>query len=237
MKLRTFARRSLILVMLAAIGLALYEWAQRHPGHLPWTPLSLAEPIARFTPMKIDRLHEDFPACRAILDAASERYSALPPVQGRNECGYDNAVLLQNAGGVHYAPAAGVSCPLATGLFLWEKQVVEPAALQHFGQAVETIETYGTYSCRRVGGGQEGRLSEHASANAIDIAAFRLADGRRIGVAGDWSGGGPKAAFLRDVRDGACRVFATTLSPDYNPAHQDHLHLDQARRGGWTFCR
>ena len=45
--------------------------------------------------------------------------------------------------------------------------------------------------------------------------------------------------FLRRVRDGACGLFATVLSPDYNAAHRDHLHLDQADRGmgGWRSCR
>ncbi|MCA3717775.1 MAG: extensin family protein, partial [Brevundimonas sp.] len=27
------------------------------------------------------------------------------------------------------------------------------------------------------------------------------------------------------------RVFSTVLSPDYNEAHADHLHLDGAPRG------
>ena len=41
------------------------------------------------------------------------------------------------------------------------------------------------------------------------------------------------------VRDGACDLFATVLSPDYNAAHADHLHFDQAMRGamGWRGCR
>jgi hypothetical protein len=40
------------------------------------------------------------------------------------------------------------------------------------------------------------------------------------------------------VRDGACRLFATVLSPDYNAAHRDHLHLDEAKRGAmWRACR
>ena len=54
-----------------------------------------------------------------------------------------------------------------------------------------------------------------------------------------WQGGGPKTAFLREVRDGACPLFSTVLSPDYNQAHRDHLHLDQAERGssGWRMCR
>ncbi|MCE3544180.1 extensin family protein, partial [Escherichia coli] len=92
-------------------------------------------------------------------------------------------------------------------------------------------EHLGSYACRRLYGRAAGNWSEHARANAIDIAGFRLANGTRITVARDWRGQSAKAAFLRDVRDGACRVYATVLSPDYNVAHRDHLHLDQADRG------
>ncbi|MDO9498490.1 extensin family protein, partial [Falsiroseomonas sp.] len=116
-------------------------------------------------------------------------------------------------------------------------QVVQPAAHAAYGQRVVAVESYGTYACRRIGGSRDGRFSEHATANAIDIASFRLEDGRRIGIAADWDGDEADAAFLRTVRDGACRIFATTLSPEYNAAHHDHLHFDQARRGGGTFCR
>ena len=99
------------------------------------------------------------------------------------------------------------------------------------------VDSFGSYACRPIRGGREGRWSEHARGNAIDIAGFRLSGGRRISVAGDWKGDDTEAAFLRDVRDGACRMFATVLSPDYNAAHRDHLHLDQARRGGGGYCR
>lgn len=75
-------------------------------------------------------------------------------------------------------------------------------------------------------------------ADAIDVSGFRLADGTRIAVARDWRDD-HRGAFLRDIRDGACKLFATILSPDYNAAHADHLHLDQAnrRRFGWRACR
>ena len=88
-------------------------------------------------------------------------------------------------------------------------------------------------------GRPNGLWSEHARANAVDIAGFRLEDGRRISVAADWNDRGDKGRFLRDVRDGACRLFSTVLSPDYNRAHRDHLHLDEAGRGawGWRACR
>lgn len=101
------------------------------------------------------------------------------------------------------------------------------------------IEHFGSYNCRRIGGGEGGSWSEHSTADAIDVAGFRLADGRRVTVVRDWKGTGPEATFLHRVRAGACRLFATTLSPDYNAAHHDHLHLDQAERGtmGWRACR
>ncbi len=237
MRFASLGLRLFLLVVAFAIGLALYSWGKGHPQDLPWTPLSLADPVGRFTHYKIARLRDDFPACRALLDAASEDYAALPRVEGDGPCGYDDGVRLEGSSSFSYRPRAEVSCPVAVGLFLWEKQVVEPAALRHLGKPVTRIETFGSYACRNVRGGREGDLSEHARANAIDIAGFRLADGRRIGVASDWSGEGAEAAFLREVRDGACKAFATTLSPDYNALHRDHLHLDQAARGGWSFCR
>ena len=83
----------------------------------------------------------------------------------------------------------------------------------------------GSYACRNVAG--TGRLSAHASANAVDIAGFRLADGRRISVLNDWNSDSPQVrAFLRTIRDSACKRFGTVLSPEYNAAHRDHLHLE-----------
>jgi len=72
----------------------------------------------------------------------------------------------------------------------------------------------GTYACRSIAG--SGRLSEHATANAVDVAAFILADGRRISVLEGWNGDERHARFLRSVRVSACRRFNTVLSPDYN---------------------
>ena len=69
------------------------------------------------------------------------------------------------------------------------------------------------------------------------MAGFVLEDGRRVTVAADWNGEGKDAAFLHRARDEACGIFGTVLSPDYNAAHADHLHLDQAARGWGGYCR
>jgi hypothetical protein len=102
---------------------------------------------------------------------------------------------------------------------------------------VAHIEHLGTYSCRRLYGRDSGPWSEHATGNAIDIAAFVLEDGRRISVADAWKSTGSQGAFLHQVRNAACLVFGTVLSPDYNSAHADHLHFDQEARGLGGVCR
>lgn len=232
----------LVLGLLGFGGLLLWGYAQRHPEDMPWTELDLTRPVGAFTGRKLAGLAGEGERCRALLSEAGIRFEALPPRRASAQCGHDDAVRFGRGGalGIAWRPAdLGTSCPVAAALALWEWHVVQPAALRHFGSRVAAIEHFGSYSCRRLYGRDEGAWSEHATANAVDVAAFRLADGTRIVVAGDWESEGRRAAFLRDVRDGACDLFATVLSPDYNAAHRDHFHLDQAVRGpmGWRGCR
>jgi len=232
----------LLLALIGFGGLLLYGYARRHPEDMPWTRLDLTRPVGVFTGRKLARLGGDGDQCRALLAQAGIRFTALPARRASEQCGYDDAVRFVAGGALEiaYRPAdLGTSCAVAAALALWEWHIVQPAALRHFGRRVAAIEHFGSYSCRRLYGRDQGAWSEHARANAVDIAGFRLEDGTRISVVGDWRGEGGRAEFLREVRDGACRLFATVLSPDYNAAHRDHLHLDQASRGaiGWRGCR
>jgi hypothetical protein len=79
-----------------------------------------------------------------------------------------------------------------------------------------------------------GRRSQHATANAIDIAGFRLADGRSISVLADWGKPTAEGQFLAAARDEACSLFNIVLSPRYNELHANHFHLDL---GGFHMCR
>ncbi|PTW46246.1 hypothetical protein C8J25_10524 [Sphingomonas faeni] len=229
------------LVVIATLALMLWASLRGRPRDVPWAPLDLGQPIGLFTGRKLTALTKDFPQCRALLDRAGVRYTVLPPRKGDGQCGYADGVRLTGgARKIAFAPAGlGVACPVAAALAMWEWDIVQPAAERHIGARVATIDHFGSYSCRRIAGSHSSNWSEHATADAVDIAGFRLTDGTRITVARDWKGDAPKAAFLRDVRDGACQLFATTLSPDYNAAHADHLHLDQANRGAtrWRACR
>lgn len=223
-----------------AIAVALWAIMRGRPQDLPWTPLDLGAPIGLSTGRKLAGLANDLPRCRALLDRAGVRYTLLAPHADGPRCGYDDAVRFEPGGSraIGYAPAGlGTACPVAAALAVWEWDVVQPAARRIFGDRVVTIDHFGSYNCRHIAGREN--WSQHATADAIDIAGFRLANGTRITVARDWTGDGAKATFLRRVRNGACDVFATTLSPDYNAAHADHLHLDQAQRGpfGGRACR
>lgn len=230
------------LAISAALALMLWSSLRGRPQDLPWAPLDLGQPIGLFTGRKLTALTEDFPQCRALLDRAGVRYTVLPPRKGEGQCGYSDGIRLADHGPRRIAftpPSLGIACPVAAALSMWEWDVLQPAAQRRFGARVASIDHFGSYSCRRIAGSHSTSWSEHATADAVDIAGFRLTDGTRITVARDWKGGGAMAAFLHDVRDGACSLFATTLSPDYNAAHADHLHLDQANRGatGWRACR
>lgn len=223
--------------LLAAGALALWAWARGHPADLPWTPLDIASPPGAFTVAKLTRLRDTPGACAGQLGRAGVRFVALPPRAGES-CGYSDAVRLTSGGALPpaFSPAVGTSCPVAAGLAMWSWSTIGPASRRILGSRVVSIEHYGSFSCRRVYGRDEGAWSEHATANAIDVAGFVLADGRRITVARDWSDG-EEGRFLHAVRDGACRVFGTVLSPDYNAAHRDHLHLDQAAGRVRGVCR
>lgn len=241
MRFLALLKFALLLCLVGAATLGLYALGRSRPQDVPWTTLDLAQPIGLFTGRKLAGLTQDAPLCRALLAEAGVRFTKLPPRTGPGGCGYADGVAFTRGGArtIALAPAPlGTSCAVAAALSVWEWEVVQPAALRHFGRPVARIDHFGSYSCRRLYGRASGRWSEHSTADAVDIAGFRLKDGTRITVARDWRGEGAKAAFLHDVRDGACRLFATTLSPDYNAAHADHLHLDQAERGrlGGGYC-
>lgn len=226
-------RRVLALLVLASLLIAARAWLAAHPEHNPWAPLSLDDPQGWATQQKLLALRDDVPACRAVLERSGVAFNVLDPA-GEGECRRTDRTQLSTFPLSPGVPAT--TCPVAIAMKLWKQDTLEPKAEEIFGSSITRIEHLGAYSCRRIYGRDEGAWSEHATANALDIAGFVLDDGRRISVLSDWDGEDDKALFLREVRDGACTAFSTVLSPDYNAAHADHFHLDMDSR--WTsVCR
>lgn len=230
---------------------------------LPWKPLDLDHPIGQATAAKVSdfELTRTAPpeevvavtdACMRILRDAGVQVERAEDRDDGGFCVVQGAVRLTGGDITPLAPGGLVmQCPLAVRYVIWDRQVLQPAAQEILGSRVARVENYGSYACRRIYNSDRptDRPSEHARANALDIAAVTLEDGRTVSVANDWTPGAapapeasPEAAaesaararFLRRLRDGACRVFSTVLTPDYNEAHRDHLHVDGAERG---LCR
>lgn len=235
--MRNALRIFLIFSLFAVIAIEGAALLQRHRQDLPWTALDLTASPGRFTAAKIAELGSDPPRCRALLAAAGNASRPAPPRQDGPNCGYEDGTLPSL--GIAPRPAGLVtSCPVAAALVVWERRV-QAEAERLLGTRVRLFLHAGSYSCRRLYNRAEGPYSEHATADAVDILGFELADGRTLSVLRDWNGAEPAAAFLRAARDAACSSFSTVLSPDYNEAHRDHLHFDTADRGpgGWRACR
>jgi hypothetical protein len=133
-------------------------------------------------------------------------------------------------GPVAMKPEATLACPIVSALDRWLADSVQPAAMRWFGARVVEIKQISAYSCRGMNGNSRAHISEHAFGNALDIAAFTLADGRRILVKNGWKGLPEEQGFLRDVQAAACQQFNTVLAPGSNVYHYDHIHVDLMRR-------
>ncbi len=216
--------------MLAALALASLLAACAGPERRPARVSAAPRPVPKTMPTS-----PGYRQCAADLSRAGVRFQPLPVEQRGGGCTIIDAVKLLDIG-VPTTSLGAMTCPLAGSFAAWARYAVQPAARLYLGSEAVRIETFGTYACRNVRGtGNSGKLSEHAHANAVDVAAIVLADGRRISVLDNWNDGGPGSQFLKRLRESACKRFRTVLSPDYNAAHRDHLHFDNGGRGG--FCR
>jgi hypothetical protein len=227
-------------LLLIAVSLVLAALLAVATGNLsipdrlnPWAPLDIDEPPNFLTEYKLARLAGDGARCRSLLAGADLRHAPIADRDNGGGCFFKDAVQFSGTG-ISYGGNLILTCRMAVAMAMFERHVLQPAAQAHFQQPVVGLQHFGSYACRNVYGRKTGRLSQHAWANAIDIAAFRLRDGRIVSVAQDWQGTGAGAQFLRQTRQGACRFFKVVLSPDYNAAHRDHFHFDLAR---YSVCR
>ncbi|RJX81412.1 extensin family protein [Pseudomonas sp. LS-2] len=226
----------ILLLLLICAGIAVSVWRGwiEVPGRWnPWAPLDVREAPNLLTAYKLSRLQNDPSLCDQALQTSTLRYAHQADSGPDAKCPLTNTLRIQG-GAVALSSSFLSSCPLAVAYALFDIHALQPAAQEVFGQKVTQIDHLGSFACRNVYNRSEGRLSQHASANALDIAGFRLADGRRISVLKDWKDDGDDGRFLKLVRDGACRQFNTVLGPDYNAAHRNHFHVDMGR---WRVCR
>jgi len=99
---------------------------------------------------------------------------------------------------------------------------------------------YGTYNCRTISG--TSTLSEHAFANAIDIYGFELDNGSFWTVIDHWEDfvempATPGGTWLRDWADAIWDMgfWTILLTPEYNDAHDNHVHADLTPGGNYYY--
>jgi hypothetical protein len=177
--------------------------------------------------------HQPYPAAYPSRDRAAAPYSQGPDAAAAEplpRLGPAQGNPVTAFGPVAVKPAATLACPIVSVLDRWLADSVQPAAMRWFGARVVEIKQISAYSCRGMNGNSNAHISEHAFGNALDIAAFTLADGRRISVKDGWKGLPEEQGFLRDVQAAACQQFTTVLAPGSNVYHYDHIHVDLMRR-------
>jgi hypothetical protein len=190
----------------------------------PGAPLQLGAPIEQSSQ---DRSPLRAPTTSYPM-AAPQTIPMGPPVPQ-----YTGAI-----GPVEVKPAATLACPIVSALDRWIAQSVQPASLRWFNQPVVEIKQISAFSCRSMNNQSGAKISEHAFGNAIDVAAFVLADGRVVKVKDGWRGRSEEQGFLRDVQGAACEQFSTVLAPGADAFHYDHIHVDLMRRAsGRRICQ
>lgn len=206
-------------------------------------PISLSAPGVAHEEDDLARAPEEpagrraYPSPSAYLrDRGPAPYSERPATTPLPRLGPAQGNSVAAFGPVAMKPAATLACPMVSALDRWLADSVQPAAQRWFGTRVAEIKQISAYSCRGRNGDHSSKISEHAFGNALDIAAFTLADGRRIVVEHAWSGLPEEQGFLRDIQGAACRLFTTVLAPGSNSAHYNHIHVDLRKRSGRDVC-
>jgi hypothetical protein len=147
--------------------------------------------------------------CVSLLAPISAEVIPLAPVR-YNDCGTPAPVLLRSIGGkdrIAVDPPLVMNCPMVAALSRWLEKTVQPAARATFGSPVARI-AGSSYACRNLYNLPNERRSQHAYANAIDLPAFFLANGRIVNLTQGW---GPTR---RDLVAGVKLVPIVSKTPE-----------------------
>ena len=201
----------------------------------PMVPLRIDDPVTLITSWKLTQATKDPALCLSVLSGGAGEFNPEPDKTANDKCHIRNRVKLSKIGSAQIS-SVETRCPIALRLAMWEHHGLQPAAQEHLGASITKIHHIGSYNCReiRTPAGSTGRMSSHATADAIDIEGVTLSDGRRLRLISDW--GGPEAVsdFMKEAHKSSCAWFRTSLGPEFNVLHADHFHLQNT---GWGTCR
>ncbi|WP_236327518.1 extensin-like domain-containing protein [Enterobacter bugandensis] len=221
----------LTIFILGAIATAGYRWLPSY--YNPFTPLNLDDPPGRITQYKLRHLTPE--ACASLLAQANQKklIRTRAVADSGGECPLNNVVRVRDFGPVSLNGSFLASCPLALSSALFVSQQARPLTKRFTGSELTRIEHLGSFACRNIYHRPDARRSEHATAEALDIAAFRLANGERVTVLNGWKSAKTQP-WLKALLAASCGYYGNGLGPEYNAAHASHFHLGMR---GFGLCR
>ncbi len=221
----------LIVFILGVIATAGYRWLPSY--YNPFTPLTLDDPPGRITQYKLRRLTPE--ACSSLLAQANQRnlIRTQAVADSGGECPLSDVVRVRDFGPVSLNGSFLASCPLALSSALFVSQQARPLTKRFTGSELTRIEHLGSFACRNIYHRPDARRSEHATAEALDIAAFRLANGEHVTVLKGWKSAKTQP-WLKALLAASCGYYGNGLGPEYNAAHASHFHLGMR---GFGLCR
>jgi hypothetical protein len=226
--------------LIVVLGIAYFSapWLNRHipSEYNPFTPLAISDPPNLITRYKLRKLDNNPQACLAVLERAQKagaiRFNRAGDMGGK--CPLTDPVRVRGLGDVSLSSSYLASCRLALSSAMFVSQVAKPLAVEQLGSPLVRIDHLGSYACRNVYNKPDARLSEHATAEALDIAGFVLADGRHLTVLKQWPQDSAEGRYVHQIFSESCPFFGNSIGPDYNAAHANHFHLGMRWFG---FCR
>lgn len=126
--------------------------------------------------------------CGMMLDGIGVVYREIEPIR-EGVCGTSGPIELSSIGStpaVKIVPPARVTCGMAASLVTWNETVLQPSAQKYFDTGITEIRNVASYVCRNRYNAPNQRISEHALANALDMAAFKTSGGEWIAVLDHW---------------------------------------------------
>ena len=177
-------------------------------------------------------------ACRLALTEAVAIAPSIPDIKGEGGCGGEDlvrleAIVLPDKRRVSVKPAAILRCKMASALADWIRSDIAPLA-ERLGSAVSDLDNFDSFECRGRNRVVGAKLSEHGRANALDVRAFKFADGSLVSLTDRTVPRGLRESVLHS----ACTRFSTVLGPGSDGYHEDHIHLDlMERRNNYRICQ
>ena len=196
----------------------------------PAEPEKTAEPAAPKPP--------EPSACRKALTEDIAIAPSIPDIHGPGGCGGEDlvrleAIVLPDKHRVAVTPPATLRCTMASEIADWVRTDVVSLTAP-LGSEPNVLDNFDSYECRGFNRVPGAHLSEHGRANALDVRAIKLANGKSIELT--------DRTVPRDLRESllhsVCARFMTVLGPGSDWYHEEHIHLDlMERRNNYKICQ